>query len=205
MQNTIEIRPRRSGKTTELIGLFAGEFNDSYLIVPNIHMLERIKKEMVPDICGVKFSWSLLDKRMFTFNDFFNNFFNTESRNVVKNITSGKLKNGAHIYIDEVFLLEQNHIKILLENARNYKIYGIGTSLKLYDRILINQVRCMKQNHSINKGLDYFREDIQKAIKDDYLYNFLTEPNFKIISSGDQLCTYSREKLMTELLGQYCE
>jgi len=180
MENVIEIRPRRAGKTTDLIRKFITDETQSYFILPNHNMKVYIKSHMID--LGIQ--WEQVEHKIFVIDEFLGRTMKFgESLRGSKCPTNIFKNNPTHVYIDEDFRLKPNQVEKLLEYTYNFdfKIHGVGTSMRLYNRSLLDLVRFMKTNGSFNKSMDFLNKVTQEIIQKDYMFNFLTEPSFKFL------------------------
>jgi len=209
MKNSIEIRARRTGKTTDLLKNFFEDQNNAYFLVHKAQMkdyiLRSIQNNFLVDVNEVKDKIitlrDILNKKSFRSHDSILMGFGTRTFRKYQ-------KSKITLYIDEILCFTQPEVKeiLKLKDEIDLTIIGIGTAQTLYNKSLIELTRFIKKQDKPLEMLDLLKREVKHEILEDYMYNFLTEPDFRIISPNVNLVhNLNKNQILTEALGLWYE
>lgn len=186
---TITIMPRRAGKTTALLKNFKEHLpsgKEGIFVTINQNLADTIKREN-PEIRDYVYSSYSFSERGFGY---------------------GRLNFKKKLFLDEYFIYD-DEVKKELYNYRHYDITTFSTSNKLYYEKAFNFVRFAKENN-----VDYWAAKeafycmFCGYVFDEYYYNFITDPDCVIYSSGLRTQWFNRlgrEGFEVDIMGEWKE
>lgn len=187
----IDIRARRTGKTTELLESFLRDRNESSYFLVN-------KNNNITNILSVLDGLLVRDefrgkgghlKRVISVGTFLDSFLH------------GAKRDHYSLYLDE-YLSYSFDMKHLLYRAYERGVFRHiqchTTSNMLYKTDILNLVKCAKENHIIEVLMRNLLPDVAAEIRNNYIFNFLTEADF-VVRAAPCLSEYPIDR------GEWCE
>jgi hypothetical protein len=199
MKNTFEIRPRQTGKTTELIEAFLKDPSTALFITHNRHMKQHVIR-MIREIHPYMADQQFWDKKVLCPAEL-NDLRRTAGTR------AGIEEYEERIFVDEYLFFRKECKRALSEFKSRFpgaKWCIKTTSDRKYDMKLIDMVRCIKSTQYPDQILNWLKAEYQIEIVEQGLWdNLLTDPDIPL--PKDNRSQYSESQYMLYVAGQWCK